>query len=202
MFLYEQNFLNNDNYNIINEYLKNTNDFKNNPKCSNTTQQGRLQKWFHKNKIYFCPEWKVEYDWWTSFDYDETLLNIQHLVQNKINELNYNVNINSCLINKYRNGNDYISPHRDSKLSFGEDPVVCILSIGQKRILRFNKTEPNTRSMSLTKKHKDDIKIDFALEDNSIFIMSGDSQNNYSHEILKDESVNERYSLTFREHLF
>jgi len=106
------------------------------------------------------------------------------------------------LPNKYRNGNDYISPHRDSNLSFGEDPVVCILSIGQKRFLRFNKTEPNTRSMSLTKKHKDDIKIDFALEDNSIFIMSGDSQNNYSHEILKDESVIERYSLTFREHLF
>ena len=202
MFLYEQNFLKNNDYDKIKQYLFSINDFKNNPKCSNINQQGRLQKWFHKNKIYFCPEWKVEYDWWKSFDYDDTLLYIQQLVQNKSNELNYNVNINSCLINKYRNGNDYISPHRDSKLSFGEDPVVCILSIGQKRILRFTKTEPNTRTMSLTKKHKDNIKIDFTLEDNSIFIMSGDSQNNYSHEILKDDSVNERYSLTFREHLF
>ena len=32
--------------------------------------------------------------------------------------------------------------------------------------------------------------------------MSEDSQRNYSHEILKDQTIHERYSLTFREHLF
>jgi alkylated DNA repair dioxygenase AlkB len=202
MFLYEKNFLKINDYNMIRNYLELTNNFKSNPKCSNNNKQGRLQKWYHKNNIYFCPEWNKEYDWWKSFKYDNTLLKIQQIVQNKMNKLNYNIKINSCLINKYRNGNDYISPHRDSKISFGEEPIVCILSIGQKRTLRFVKTEPNLKKITLSKKHKDNIKIDFELEDNSIFIMSGNSQNNYSHEILKDNSINERYSLTFREHLF
>jgi alkylated DNA repair dioxygenase AlkB len=202
MFLYEKNFLDEHYHKLLKEYLNNTSDFKKNPKCSDSNKQGRLQKWFHINKVYFCPQWKVEYDWWTSFLYDDTILKIQQVVQNKINNLNHNININSCLINKYRDGDDYIAPHRDSKLSFGDEPVICILSIGEKRVLRFTKTELNEKNISLTKKHKDNIKIDFTLEDNSIFIMSGDSQKNYSHELLKDNSINERYSLTFREHLF
>ena len=202
MFFYEKNFLTKSDYNMTREYLNSIDNFKANPKCININKQGRLQKWYHKNKIYFCPKWNTEYEWWKSFDYDTTLLKIENLVQKKVNDLNHNIKINSCLINKYRNGSDYISPHRDSKISFGDKPVVCILSIGQKRTLRFVKTEPNLKNVSLSKKHKDNIKIDFTLEDNSIFIMSGNSQINYSHEIIKDDSVNERFSLTFREHLF
>lgn len=66
--------------------------------------------------------------------------------------MNLNTTINSCLINKYRNGNDYISAHRDSKLSFGDNPIICVLSICQERILKFTKTEPKFKSISLTKK--------------------------------------------------
>ena len=148
MFYYYNNFLNNSDLKNIKQYLKNTDDFKNNPKCSNTNKSGRLQKWYHINNEYFCPLWKSRYDWWESFEYDDQLLYIQNLVQNKINSMNLTAFINSCLINKYRDGNDYISPHRDSKLSFGNEPVICILSIGQKRILRFTKTESNYKDIS------------------------------------------------------
>ena len=41
--------------------------------------------------------------------------------------------INSCLINKYRNSKDYISPHRDTNISFGEYPTIAGLSIGSER---------------------------------------------------------------------
>lgn len=198
MFYYKQNILSNDDLKSLTKYLNSINDFKCNPKCSDTTQSGRLQKWYQKDGKYFCPLWKNKYNWWESFDYDDNLLYFENIIQNQLLDLNYNININSCLINKYRNGNDYIAPHRDSKLSFGDNPIIAILSIGQTRTLRFTKVEDNYRDKSLTKKDKNNINIDFKLENNSLFIMSENSQSNYSHQLLKDDSTKERYSLTFR----
>ena len=199
MFYYEKNILSEFDKKIITKYLSNMNDFKCNPKCSNNNNFGRLQKWYQNENKYFCPLWKLRYDWWESFEYDNNLLYFQNIIQNKLNILNYKIKLNSCLINKYRNGNDYIAPHRDSKLSFGDTPIIAILSIGQKRTLRFKKVENNYKDKSLTKKDKNNIIYDFELEDNSIFIMSENSQINYSHELLKDNSTKERYSLTFRQ---
>jgi alkylated DNA repair dioxygenase AlkB len=198
MFYYERNIFNDFDKKIITRYLNNIDDFKCNPKSSNTFKAGRLQKWYQKYNKYFCPLWKLRHDWWESFDYDSNLLYFQNIIQNKLLQLNYNVDINSCLINKYRDGNDYIAPHRDSKLSFGDNPIIAILSIGQKRTLRFTKVEKNHRDKALTKKDKSNIVIDYELEDNSLFVMSGDSQTCYSHQLLKDNSDKERYSLTFR----
>lgn len=198
MFHYEKNILNDFDIKLIKKYLNTMNDFKYNPKCSNKSKSGRLQKWYQIENKYFCPKWKLRHEWWNSFNYDNNLYYFQNIIQNKLKLLNYNVNINSCLINKYRDGNDYIAPHRDSKLSFGDYPIIAILSIGNKRTLRFNKVENNFKDKSLTKKDKENISIDFELEDNSLFIMSGESQIKYSHELIKDNSINERYSLTFR----
>lgn len=199
MFEYYNNFLNNEDLNMITSYLNSIDDFKNNPKSSNEKMAGRLQKWYQKDMKYFCPLWKDRYSWWESFEYNDTLNYIQKIVQNKLNKESYTCIINSCLINKYRNGNDYIAPHSDTKLSFGSEPVICILSIGESRTLRFRKIEQNNRNISITKKHKDNIVHNYVMENNSLFIMSGDSQLNYSHEILKDDTINPRYSLTFRE---
>ena len=198
-FIFFKDFLSGDNYKEIIDYLKNTKDFKNNPKCSNNNRSGRLQKWFQIDRKYFCPKWETRLDWWQSFEYDNTLLNNQNLIQSKLNELNFKVNINSCLINYYRDGNDYIAPHRDSKLSFGSNPIIAIYSIGQTRTLRFKKRHENYKDSRLTKKHKDNTIIDFKLPDNSLFIMMNDSQTSYSHELIKDDSKNPRFSLTYRE---
>ena len=198
MFYYQNNILSEFDIKLITKYLNNMDDFKCNPKCSDTSQYGRLQKWYQKDSKYFCPLWKLRHNWWESFDYDNNIFYFQNIIQSKLNLLNYDVNINSCLINKYRDGNDYIAPHRDSKLSFGDNPIIAILSIGQTRTLRFTKVEDNYKDTALTRKNKENVVVDFELENNSLFIMSGDSQTCYSHQLLKDDSDKERYSLTFR----
>ena len=66
-------------------------------------------------------------------------------MQTIINSLNLNYIrvtvpiINSCLINKYRDNNDSIKPHRDSLSSFGNNLTIVGLSIGSSRILRLKR---------------------------------------------------------------
>ena len=198
MFYYQNNILSEFDIKLITKYLQHMDDFKCNPKCSDTSQFGKLQKWYQEDGKYFCPLWKIKHNWWESFSYDSNLSYFQNIIQNKLKDLKYDVNINSCLINKYRDGNDYIAPHRDSKLSFGDEPIIAVLSIGQPRTLRFTKVQNNYRDKALTRKDKENIIFDYELENNSLFIMSGNSQTCYSHQLLKDNSEKERYSLTFR----
>ena len=46
---------------------------------------------------------------------------------------------------------------------------------------------------------KSNVDFEIELEDNSLFIMGGASQKYFSHEIPKSNSIEQRYSLTFRE---
>ena len=109
--------------------------------------------------------------------------------QNKYNKVNLsNININSCLANKYRTGVDHIKPHRDSNYSFGNEPTVLIYSIGATRKLTFTNNK--------TKKQ-----FSYDLEDGSLFIMNGRSQEDYTHEVPPSDTKDVRYSLTFREYI-
>ena len=172
-------------------WLESMNDFL--PSNNYNEKVGRYQKWYQKDKKYFCDKWVSKYKKWESFEYDNFLLEIQKKVQKKINSLDHDsykikpTNINSCLINKYRNGNDYITAHRDTKISFGEYPTIAGLSLGSNRKIIFR---------SVIDKKKE---IVFNLESGSLFIMGGCSQKNYTHEIPTCLSDNVRYSLTFRE---
>ena len=115
----------------------------------------------------------------------------------------YKPKINSCLINKSRDGNDSIKPHRDTPYSFGDYPTICGVSFGDTRKLVFKKIDfdkKNYNSMKTDRKSEMDFEI--KLEDNSLFIMGGASQKYYSHEIPKSDSVKQRYSLTFREFIY
>lgn len=188
-------------------YANNINDFKYNPKCSQKGT-GRLQKWFQIDKKYFCPKWKNQHDWWKSFYYDDTIMNLQKNIQTFLdsNEFlqNHNIyipKINSCLLNKYRDGNDYISPHRDTQLSFGEEPTIIGLSLGETRKLNFTRVTNNYKSKSLSQldKLKQYYNFSFKLESGSIFIMAGSSQRYFSHSIIKSDTNKCRYSFTFRQ---
>jgi alkylated DNA repair dioxygenase AlkB len=146
----------------------------------NNTPINRKQIWFQEDGKYFCSQWKDAYPRWTSHDYNEILM----LVQNKINK-HTKKKTNSCLINLYETGNDFIPPHKDTHLSFGHYPHIFNLSIGTSRTLKISNNETDLK---------------FNLEHNSLFIMSGASQKYYYHEILKDPSIKTpRISLTFRE---
>ena len=170
----------------------------------------REQLWYQMENKYFCKDWKGRYLRWESNVYDSYLIELQASIQTIINSLNLNYLrvvvpiINSCLINKYRDNNDSIKPHRDSLISFGKNPTIIGLSVGSTRILRLKRiiydvSNINEIKPDLSKQH---LNLDVELEDGSLFIMAGASQKYFSHEIKKtNHPCDCRYSLTFREHL-
>lgn len=171
----------------------------------------RTQIWYQQDHNYFCPSWKGVFPRWKSRTYDTILQLVQNYIQTRIDSFlaNYSSDqsphqkvilehpkINSCLVNRYRNGNDSIKPHRDSRDSFGPTPTIIGLSLGQCRTLELQPALKN---------HQQHPSYRFKIPDNSLFIMAGNSQNQYLHSIPKQKSTSsllpnfERFSLTFRE---
>jgi hypothetical protein len=194
IFHYVPNFITKDEEIKLMSYLENTNDFI--PSLKHNLGISRLQKWYQVEQKYFCPLWKERYPHWTSFEIDNTVSGLIKNTQAFIDEFttsnldeNFKIpQINSCLINKYPYGENFIAPHRDSAISFGEKPTIIGLSLGQTRKINFirnDKTKINDFS--------------FNLESGSLFIMAGSSQKYYQHTIPKEYCKNVRYSLTFRE---
>lgn len=152
----------------------------------------RKQKWIHFEGKYFCSEWKVKYPQWESGKIDSFILELKNKIEKYIDNFK-DINqpkINSCLINKYDNGNNFISPHRDCELSFGSEPTIIGLSFGETREINFIHNIDSNKDFS------------FNLDSGSLFIMAGTSQIDFKHTIKKDNSINERFSLTFREHIY
>lgn len=193
---YIPNFITGCEHDNIIEWLSQMNDFV--PSHAYNNNISRLQKWYQKDKKYFCKTWVNKHPKWESFNYETKLNDIQSIVQKKINNLNiFDIEIpkiNSCLINKYRTGKDFIIPHRDTNLSFGEYPTIIGLSFGSSRNLLFKRV----------KKYNDGDtyqNLNFKLDSGSLFIMGGSSQKYYTHEIPIADTDKTRYSLTFREHI-
>ena len=176
-------------------------------RCVSGREIPRKQLWFQKDGKYFCDSWKNRYDRWESAEeYPEILEEITNKIYNcdeVISALKNNSieipKINSCLINKYRDGDDSIRAHRDTHLSFGDFPVIVGISLGDSRVLRVRRLHNPELYKSMKVQKDSDEHIDFLLEDNSIFVMAGYSQKYFSHEIPKMEDKECRYSLTFRE---
>ncbi len=183
--------------------------------CLTGKEVPRKQIWYQEEKEYFCNSWKIRYPRWKSDNYEPYLKSIQSYV-NKFttsiilkslqDHLDNNIQLpkfNSCLINLYRNGNDSIKPHRDTKDSFGVYPTIANVSIGETRTMRIKKTLYNSEgSDSLKNDTNSDLDLEFELKDNSLLIMSGASQKYFTHEIPKENNRDKRYSLTFREYLY
>ena len=155
-----------------------------------TVKVSRQQLWFQTENKYFCLIWKKRLDRWKPIPYSQKLLEVQNKIEQIINnldlELDSPLKLNSCLINYYETGNNFIPAHKDSSLSFGEYPTIICISHGDERTMRIK----NEKEF-----------YDFKLKSNSIFIMSGSSQKYYTHEILKKESLKPRYSMTFRNYI-
>ena len=151
----------------------------------------RKQKWIHFEGKYFCSEWKVKYPQWESGKIEDFILKLKDKIEHRIKNFKDIIipDINSCLINKYDNGDNFISPHRDCELAFGAKPTIIGLSFGETREIDFIHNINNEKDFS------------FNLESGSLFIMAGSSQNDFKHTIKKNNSRKERYSLTFREHI-
>ena len=154
IFYYIPNFLSIEEEMKIKKYLNSMNDFQ---PCHNYKKySSRSQKWYHIENKYFCPKWKYRYKRWESFNYDDFLKTLQEKIQRNMTNLNFKVNFNSCLINKYNNGDDYIQSHRDSPDSFGEYPVIVGLSIGSSRKINFTRTLYDSNNIKSLKLQKND----------------------------------------------
>jgi len=91
---------------------------------------------------------------------------------------------NAVLCNLYQNGNDSVGPHADAEPEMG--PVIASISLGAERLFRL--------------KDKNGV-LAFAerLPHGSLFIMAGNTQRNFKHEVPKEPAVAlPRVNLTFR----
>jgi len=94
---------------------------------------------------------------------------------------------NSCLINLYRHGKDYVSWHSDNEPELGPDPFIATLSFGGIRKFQFreNKDRPI-----------DSIEV----ESGSLLLTCDGFHANYKHQISPtSKEVGPRISLTFRQ---
>ena len=180
-FIYYKDFFNVNYYNYIYNWVNNLQFIKGYKNSGNKID--REQIWYDNNNNYFCKIWKTRQNRWKPHKYDDILQEIQNNIIKKLD-----VNIDTCLINKYNTGQDIISPHKDSIYSFGEYPTIVIYSIGCTRELKINS--------DITKKS-----FIVKLEPNSIFIMKGASQKYFTHEIIKSDEKKTRFSLTFRKYI-
>jgi alkylated DNA repair dioxygenase AlkB len=91
---------------------------------------------------------------------------------------------NAVLCNLYRNGNDSVGLHADAEPEMG--PVIASVSLGAERLFRLKRVNGS---------------VVFAdrLPNGSLFIMAGQTQKNFKHEVPKEPEVEQpRINLTFR----
>jgi alkylated DNA repair dioxygenase AlkB len=184
---YINNFLFENEKNMILNWL-NAKQFKNGINNDKSVIK-RQQLWFQKEQKPFNKDW-IKFDWWNSESkYDDILLRLESLIKLylKENNINIGVNINSCLVNKYENGQKFIKFHQDSNKAFGINHYIILYSIGETRTMRFR----NINDMNDT--------FDITLESNSLVIIYPEINISYEHSIIKDDTQNTRYSFTFRE---
>lgn len=108
-------------------------------------------------------------------------------IKKKIEE-NSNHQFNSLLLNRYRDGNDYVSWHADNEVSLGKNPCIASVSLGETRTFQLKH-----------KKNKSLPTISLELKSGSLVIMKDELQDYWIHRIAPTKIVKgERINLTFR----
>lgn len=114
-------------------------------------------------------------------------------VLNKVNDYLHSHEIesqmNSVLLNYYRDGKDKINYHSDDLSQIGKNPVICSISLGETRTFSFKNKE--------TKQ-----KIEIELDNGDLCIMKGNTQEIWQHAVLPEHNKGERINLTFRNTLY
>ncbi len=154
----------------------------------------RQQIFFQNSLLSFSSHWKHSWSHWSPHLYPFWLSFLQSKIESFLSSLSIPFllpSFNSCLINKYNSGNDYIGHHRDNNPSLKKYPTIACLSIGSHRLFSIKRLKKYVTSSSTN--------FNILLESGSLLIMSGSSQKYFSHSILSDSSIlNTRWSLTFR----
>lgn len=93
---------------------------------------------------------------------------------------------NSCLLNLYQSGEEGMSWHSDAEAELGKEPAIASLSLGaERRFVLKNKASGD--------------KVTVELENGSLLLMKGQTQQYWLHSLPKTKKVKEpRINLTFR----
>jgi alkylated DNA repair dioxygenase AlkB len=111
-----------------------------------------------------------------------TLIQLRNIIEENLGH-----EFNAVFLNYYRNGHDYMGWHRDNEKVLGLQPLIVSVSVGAKRIFKFR----HYHNKTLVRK--------FELENGSLMIMKGDTQNHWSHSLPKALKIKQaRINLTFR----
>lgn len=114
--------------------------------------------------------------------FDKKVLEIKTLIEKELGFC-----FNSCLLNLYHDGAEGMGWHTDKTREFGDNTVIAIVSFGSNRFI-------DLRSIDKEEKHR------INLENGSLFVMGGETQIHYKHQIPKQLKVKKpRISLTFRQ---
>jgi alpha-ketoglutarate-dependent dioxygenase alkB family protein 2 len=111
----------------------------------------------------------------------KTLIRLKNIVE-ILSDQTYNF----VLINKYRNGKDYVGFHRDAEKDLDPTAPIASISFGASRDF-------------VLKNIKNDEKITIALNNGDILFMNYPTNICWKHSVPKRETLNDiRYNLTFR----
>jgi alkylated DNA repair dioxygenase AlkB len=95
------------------------------------------------------------------------------------------------LLNYYRNGDDYMSGHRDDEPEPGPRPVIASVTLGAARRFQFREVRPAVAGNRETH--------EIELTHGSLLVMRGETQQAWKYGIPKARSLTDpRINLTFR----
>lgn len=149
-------------------------------------KEPRLTAWYGQPGLTYTYSAKAmsPLPWTTS------LLTIKTAIETELTNHLIKTDFTSVLINKYRDGNDYLGWHSDNEKELGNEPVIASISLGEARTFQFRLKDDHEK------------KIQIELNDGSLLVMRGKTQELWQHQIPKRSSatavINPRINLTFR----
>jgi alkylated DNA repair dioxygenase AlkB len=93
----------------------------------------------------------------------------------------------SVLINRYRDGQDYVGWHTDAEKELGQNPVIASVNFGATRKFQLRRIDNHAEKFEVELKH------------GTFLLMRGATQHYWQHQVPKtNQRVGERINLTFR----
>ncbi|GIX87049.1 alpha-ketoglutarate-dependent dioxygenase alkB homolog 3, partial [Caerostris darwini] len=121
-----------------------------------------------------------------------SILQLKHRVEDYLKMFNINVELNSVLLNLYRDEKDSVAWHSDDELSMGVCPTIASVSLGA---IRKFEIRPKKHVKDLA----DDTMYYINLSHGSLLIMDGSMQKDWMHRVPKEyHDKSARINLTFR----
>jgi len=107
-------------------------------------------------------------------------------IKSKIEEV-AKVNFSSVLLNRYRDGQDYVGWHTDAEKELGQNPIIGSVNFGATRKFQLRRIDDHKEKFELELKH------------GTLLVMGGATQHFWQHQVPKTATkIGERLNLTFR----